>query len=52
MPLGEAELAEIEKIGSAETGMATAQTEDFCNRADALADRFPEAKSYVPAPIL
>jgi len=52
MPLDEAELAEIEKIGSVETGMATAQTEDFCNRADALVDRFPEAKSYVPAPIL
>lgn len=52
MPLDETELSEIEKIGSVETGMATAQTEDFCNRADALADRFPEAKSYVPAPIL
>ncbi len=52
MPLNADELAEIERIGSAETGMAQAQTEDFCNRADALADRFPEAKSYVPAPIL
>lgn len=52
MPLDEAELSAIEKIGSAETGMAESQTEDFCNRADKVADACPEAKSYVPAPIL
>ena len=52
MPLDEAELSAIEKIGSAETGMAESQTEDFCNRADKVADACPESKSYVHAPIL
>lgn len=52
MPLDAAELAEIERVGSAATGMAEVQTEDFCDRADSLADKYPEAKSYAPAPIL
>ena len=52
LPLDSRELAEIEKIGSAETGMAQAQTEDFCDRADAFAAKFPEAAQYAPEPIL
>ena len=52
LPLDAGELSEIEKRGSSETGMAERQTEDFCDRADKLADGCPEAKSYVPAPIL
>ncbi len=52
MPLDSAELAEIEKVGSCATGMAEAQTADFCDRADKLAEECPEAQSYVPAPIL
>ena len=52
LPLDSRELAEIEKIGSAETGMAQAQTEDFCRRADAFAAKFPEAAQYAPEPIL
>ena len=46
------ELGEILKEGSSATGLAEAQTEDFCDRADAWAGRFPEAKDYAPEPIL
>ena len=52
MPLDAAELGEILKEGSSATGLAEAQTEDFCDRADAWAGRFPEAKDYAPEPIL
>ena len=52
MPLDAAELGEILKEGSSATGLAEAQTEDFCDRADAWAERFPEAKGYAPEPIL
>jgi len=52
MPLDAVELEEINKLGSQATGLAEAQTEDFCRRANLWVEKFPEAKSYVPAPIL
>ena len=52
MPLDAAELEKIRQEGSAATGLAEAQTEDFCRRADKWAERFPEAVGYCPESIL
>ena len=52
MPLDASELGEINRVGSAATGMAEAQTLDFCERAFRWASKCPEAADYVPAPIL
>lgn len=52
MPLDAAELEKIRKEGSAATGLAETQTEDFCRRADKWAERFPEAVGYCPESIL
>lgn len=52
MHLDSSELDAILHKGSHATGLAEAQTEDFCNRADAFAKKCPEAASYVPAAIL
>ena len=52
MPLNLDELNEISEVGSKATALAEAQTEDFCNRADALVEKTPEAKTYTAGPIL
>ena len=52
MPLDASELDEINRAGSSATGMAEAQTMDFCARAFHWASKCPEAAGYVPAPIL
>ena len=52
MPLDASELDEINRAGSSATGMAEAQTMDFCERAFHWASKCPEAAGYVPAPIL
>ena len=52
MPLDMAELEAIREKGSKATGLAEAQTEDFCARAEKWVERFPEAAEYAPEPIL
>lgn len=52
MPLTMEDLQTILETGGKATGLAVDQTEDFVKRSYALADKFPKAKEYVPAPIL
>lgn len=52
MPLNAADLEKIEFEGSKSTGLAESQTDDFCSRAFAFADKYPESKSYKAGPIL
>ena len=52
MPLTMEDLRAILETGGKATGLAVDQTEDFVKRSYALADKFPKAKEYVPAPIL
>lgn len=52
MPLTMPELLEIAKAGRAKTAMAQSQTDVFCKRVAEIAEKFPEAKSYAPSPIL
>ena len=52
MPLDMAELQQISDVGSKATALAELQTEDFCNRADVIVEKTPEAKNYQAGPIL
>ena len=52
MPLNKTALDLILKEGKTHTGMARAQALDFASRVQAWLDRYPEAASYTPAPIL
>ncbi len=52
MPLDAAELDAIRREGGKAFGLAPQQTDEFCARALALLEKFPEAKVYQPAPIL
>ncbi len=52
MPLDGDELKHIYAEGSKATGMAQAQTRDFCERANTYVANFPEAKVYKPGDIL
>lgn len=52
MPLSSGDLAEILEAGRTETGMAKPQALDFAARARIWAEKYPEAASYAPAPIL
>ena len=52
MPLDLPALEKILANGKNETGMAQAQALDFAKRAQAWAEKYPQAQSYAPAPIL
>ena len=52
MPLNKTALDLILKEGKTHTGMAQAQALEFASRVQAWLDRYPEAASYTPAPIL
>lgn len=52
MPLDKPALDAILTQGRTHTGMAKEQALNFAERVQAWLDRYPEAKSYTPAPIL
>ena len=52
MPLDMQQLREISEVGSKATALAEVQTQDFCDRARALVEKTPEAKTYKAGPIL
>lgn len=52
MPLDKTALDAILTQGRTHTGMAKEQALNFAERVQAWLDRYPEAKSYTPAPIL
>ena len=52
MPLDMQQLQEISEVGSKATALAEVQTQDFCDRANALVEKTPEAKTYTAGPIL
>lgn len=52
MPLSLEDLEAINETGSKATGLAVEQTQDFCRRANAFVEKYPEAKNCTAGPIL